>query len=174
VYGDVLSSPKILDVGSLDVNGTLRPLAPNDSLYVGVDLQDGLGVDVVLEHPQILPFESASFDLVISTSCLEHDPAFWQTFSEMVRVVKPGGFLYVSVPADGPYHAHPIDCWRFYGDAAAALAGWYNRLTGPGVVVVENFLVPPHNDVWTDNVMVFGVPPILPRGSMRAYLQGVG
>ncbi len=161
-YGDMLVMPKILDVGSMDVNGTLRPLAPRDCDYVGVDARDGLNVDVVLDDPHRLPFDSCSFDLVVSTSCLEHDPAFWLTFREMVRVTRPGGFVYVSVPAEGPYHAHPIDCWRFNGDAAQALAALVD-----GLVVVENFMVMPIRDVWVDNVMVFGVSPVPERGRMR-------
>ena len=42
---------------------------------------------------------------------------FWVTFAEMARVVKAGGFVYISVPVNGPVHRHPMDCWRFYPDA---------------------------------------------------------
>jgi hypothetical protein len=79
---------KILDVGSMNVNGTLREFAPKGSEYVGVDLTAGPGVDVVLTKPGYLPFPRDSFDLVISTSSLEHDPMFWLTFSEMCCVAK--------------------------------------------------------------------------------------
>jgi len=70
----------ILDVGSQDVNGALRGVKPEGARYVGVDLVPGPGVDQVLEDPHQLPFADAHFDVVVSTSCLEHDPCFWLSF----------------------------------------------------------------------------------------------
>src|ERR1700720_2604472 len=84
-YGDPLCDPGsmhcvlILDVGSHDVNGTLRPYKPKHAAYLGVDQVAGPGVDQVLDDPHKLPFPDASFDLIVSTSCLEHDPMFWRT-----------------------------------------------------------------------------------------------
>ncbi len=153
---DTKSPCRVLDVGSQDVNGTLRPFAFGTS-YIGVDLAPGPGVDIVIQ-PGRLPFADHTFDLVVSTSCLEHDPMFWVTFAEMTRVMKRDGFLYVSVPANGPYHGYPGDCWRFYGDAAAALASW-----APKVSLIETFMMTPQRDVWTDNVMIFGGPDSPPR-----------
>lgn len=72
-------------------------------------------------------FENGSIDIVISTSCFEHDPCFWMTFREMARIVKLDGYVYVNAPANGPYHGYPGDNWRFYGDAGQALAHWVGR-----------------------------------------------
>jgi SAM-dependent methyltransferase len=163
-YGDPLCGGdlRILDVGSLDVNGALRPYAPVGSLYVGVDQIAGPGVDLVLDDPHQMPFADDRFDLVVSTSCLEHDPMFWLTFAEMARVVTPGGFIYISAPANGPYHGHPGDCWRFYGDAPKALADWATHC-GHTLELVEAFMMPPISDVWIDCVAVFGKPPVPAR-----------
>jgi SAM-dependent methyltransferase len=125
VYGQ--PGMRVLDVGSYDVNGTLRWAAPEGCRYVGLDIAEGPGVDVVLTDPERFPFEDASFDLVVSTSCFEHDPLFWLTFLEMVRVVRPGGVIYVNAPSNGVYHAYPLDCWRFYPDAGLALVRWAQR-----------------------------------------------
>ena len=145
----------------MDVNGTLRSFAPEDSEYIGVDLQSGPGVDVVLPSPVWFPF-NMEFDLIVSTSCFEHDPMFWVTFKEMIRVLKPSGFIYISAPSNGPYHGYPGDCWRFYPDSAKALETW-SHLCGYPVTLVETFLVPPRRDIWTDNVMIFGKPPVPTR-----------
>jgi SAM-dependent methyltransferase len=160
---------RILDVGSFDVNGTLRPYMPAGADYIGVDLVAGRGVDVVLQDPHKLPIRDKQFDLVVSTSCLEHDPAFWLGFAEMARVLAPSGFLYISAPANGPYHGHPGDCWRFYGDAPAALAAWATRC-GHTVELVEAFMMLPICDQWIDCVAVFGKPPVPERPRIRDRL----
>ncbi len=174
VYGDQLENPNILDVGSMDVNGTLKPLIPFGSHYTGADIAEGMNVDVVLQDRDHLPFRTGTFDLVVSTSCLEHDRQFWVTFCEMVRVTKVDGYVYVSVPAEGPYHAHPVDCWRFLGDAAGALAEWSNRLIGPIITVAESFMVHPRRDVWTDNVMIFRMPKAPKRDLASVELTAQG
>src|SRR5574337_940044 len=75
----------VLDVGAFNINGTLRDALPQGLEYYGVDLTEGQGVDYVLDDTGILPFSDESFDLVVSTSCLEHDPCYWLTFAEMAR-----------------------------------------------------------------------------------------
>ena len=81
----------ILDIGSMNVNGTLRDFRPADSRYVGVDLEAGNGVDVVVSQVSRLPFKTGAFDIVTSTSAFEHDGLFWVTFLEMCRVLRSGG-----------------------------------------------------------------------------------
>jgi SAM-dependent methyltransferase len=182
-YGARFANPRILDVGAMDVNGTLRSIAPAGCVYTGLDLAEGPGVDCVLDASPMgrgtFPFSNGSFDLVVSTSCFEHDPAFWVTFAEMARVVRAGGFIYVSVPANGPYHGHPGDCWRFYADAGKALAAWAQRLyglsygVGFAIELVESFLMAPQQDIWIDNVMVFAKGPQASGAShprIREYL----
>jgi hypothetical protein len=72
----------------------------------------------------------------------------------MIRVIKPGGHLYLSVPSNGKYHSHPYDNWRFYPDAALALQRWAER-QGSAVALVESFVLPRIADVWNDCVIVF-------------------
>ena len=116
------ATPRVLDIGAMDVNGSLRRVAPPGSDYVGADLEAGPGVDVVLQPGQALPFPADSFDACVSVSCFEHDDAFWETFCRMVAVVRPGGYVLLVAPSNGPYHAYPRDIWRFYADAGLALA----------------------------------------------------
>jgi SAM-dependent methyltransferase len=149
-----IPSGRILDVGGLDVNGTLRNIAPRGCEFVSVDLVSGHGVDIVLEDPYVLPFEDNSFDAVVTTSCFEHDTFFWLTFSEMCRVAKQGGFVYVNAPSSGRYHRHPLDCWRFYPDAGFALVEWAAR-AGHSVSLCETFITRDNADVWNDFVGIF-------------------
>lgn len=143
----------VVDVGSQSVNGGLRPFA-GSARYVGLDLEAGPNVDLVLDKPGVFPLEDASFDAAITTSVFEHDPFFWRTFLEMARVVRPGGLIYVNAPSNGEVHRYPFDCWRFYPDAGKALALWAEE-NGLACTLVESFLGGRMKDKWTDTVMVF-------------------
>jgi len=171
-YGDVIERPKILDVGSLDVNGTLKGLIPTDGIYLGIDVALGPNVDKQFPVPGEFLLPSDAFELVVSTSCLEHDPMFWLTFAEMARVTALGGFVYISVPSNGPYHGHPGDCWRFYKDSPNALSSWAYKC-GYFLDVIENFQMSPSADGWIDQVMVFGKRPSPERKTIREFLVSV-
>lgn len=50
----------VIDLGAMNVNGSYRDLFPAGTRYVGVDLEAGPGVDVVLEDAFKLPLKAAS------------------------------------------------------------------------------------------------------------------
>jgi SAM-dependent methyltransferase len=139
----------------MDVNGSLRDFCPVEGYYVGVDLSAGRGVDVVVTTNAELPFAAEVFDIVVSTSCLEHDAMFWVTFLEMCRVLKEGGYLYLNAPSKGAYHQYPIDGWRFFPDAGIALRDWA-KLNKHSIELLESFITENKNDIWNDCVMIFG------------------
>jgi SAM-dependent methyltransferase len=145
---------KILDIGGLDVNGTLRNAVPSGWEYVSVDMGAGPGVDVVLDDPYSLPFGDNSFDAVVSTSAFEHDVFFWVTFDEMCRVCREGGYVYLNAPSNGAYHRFPDDCWRFYPDAGVALTRWAARCGKP-INLCESFIALDFEDMWNDFVAIF-------------------
>jgi SAM-dependent methyltransferase len=100
-----------LEVGSLDVNGSVRRHFAGD--YVGVDMRDGPGVDIV-GTADALPFPDGAFDVVVSTEMLEHDPSPWLSLAEMRRVLRPGGHLLLTTRGNGfGEHHEPDDFWRF-------------------------------------------------------------
>ena len=119
----------VLDVGSYNVNGTYRPLfAEPNYHYVGVDVDAGPNVDLVLKSPYRWDeVATDSFDVVVSGQSLEHIEFFWKTLEEMVRVLKPGGLLCLVVPNQCAEHRYPVDCYRFYTDGMVAL-GRYAQL----------------------------------------------
>lgn len=150
----------VLDVGGKNVNGSLRYFFENLGMkYICLDIEPDESVDIVIKPGNRLPFDNCCIDLIVSTSCFEHDPCFWITFKEMTRIIKLGGFIYVNAPTNGPYHCHPGDNWRFYSDAGQALSYWSsfqfsNEAVFP-VKVVETFHILPKNDVWCDFVCVW-------------------
>ena len=115
----------VIDIGGKNVNGSLRDFFTSRGMtFISIDMEAHPSVDIVVQPGERLPFEDGSVDLVVSTSCFEHDPCFWLTFREMTRIVKLGGAIYVNAPSGGQYHKYPGDNWRFYSDAGQALAYW--------------------------------------------------
>ncbi|WP_175683895.1 methyltransferase domain-containing protein [Burkholderia cenocepacia] len=153
-YVSRLGPVKLVEIGSQNVNGSLREVAPSNVDYIGIDFVEGPGVDVVLNDPYVLPFETSSVDLVVSSSCFEHSEMFWLVFNEVMRTLKPAGLFFLNVPSNGPFHRYPVDCWRFYPDAANALVTWAKR-TGTNAGVLESFTTPQKDDYWNDYLAVF-------------------
>ena len=148
-----LDAPLVVDIGSQDVHGSLRSVAPPQARYVGVDMAPGKGVDVVLADPYVLPFDTGSVDVVVSSSCVEHMEFFWVAVLEMLRVLGPRGLLYLNVPSNGSFHRYPVDCWRFYPDSGKALVRWGQR-NGFGAVLLESYTSLQQQDLWSDFVCV--------------------
>lgn len=101
-FPQLFDKVRVLDIGSLDINGNNRYLFSNYS-YIGVDLGAGKNVDVVCEgHRYDNP---EPFDVVISTECAEHDQFWKETALNMVRLLKSGG-LYLFTCATTGRHEH--------------------------------------------------------------------
>ncbi len=80
--------------------------------FINVDVFPFPEVDIVASATQ-LPFRDSSIDAAVSESVFEHVADANVFAKEMVRVVKPGGFVYVSAPFIHPYHASPDDFNRW-------------------------------------------------------------
>jgi SAM-dependent methyltransferase len=143
-----------LEIGSYLSSFNIRSLSPIDSKYIGVDLDEGPGVDIVLEDPYKLPFKNNSFDYVISSSCFEHSEFFWLTFLEVIRVLKPSGLFYLNAPSNGDFHRFPVDCWRFFPDSGKALSNWANK-NNYNTALIEQYTSNKESDIWSDYVSIF-------------------
>lgn len=154
-YVQQTTSPiQILEIGACIGGFNIRTLKPQNATYIGVDLHQVPGVDIVLDDPYILPFEDNSMDFVISSSCFEHSEFFWLNFTETLRVLKPSGLFYLNAPSNGAFHRFPVDCWRFFPDSGHALVNWGKR-NGYNCGLLEQYTSNKLNDIWSDYVAVF-------------------
>lgn len=114
--GDV-QGRRVLEVGSADVNGTVRPIieAYGPVSYLGIDGGPGKGVDRVLDAGELAAtFGEQAFDVIISTEMLEHAANWRRVLANMTFVLAEGGLLVVTTRSPGfPYHAFPDDYWRY-------------------------------------------------------------
>lgn len=150
---------EIIDLGSTEIGACYRPIFEKPGWnYVGVDLQPGPNVSLVLKKPydwQEIP--AASVDLLISGQVLEHVEYFWLTALEVSRVLKPGGIACLIAPSSGPEHRYPVDCWRFYPDGMRAFAK-VARLHCVEVYTNWENSGDPGSDFWHDTVLVVRKP----------------
>lgn len=100
-------------------SGTCLQIAVKDE--IGKKFGDNwISVDKYDNSPQIdrhddiedLQFPDDHFDAIVCWSVLEHVPSPQRAISEMHRVLKPGGLIWVQLPFLFPYHADPQDYWR--------------------------------------------------------------
>lgn len=152
-----VTGKKVLEVGSYDVNGSLRyvlePMGP--AQYTGVDVEAGPGVDEICGADKLVEhFGKESFDVVVSTCVLEHVRDWKTAVSNIKNVCRPNGTILIIAPAKWPYHAFPYDFWRFgtedikdiFGDCSivkieeddAANSNVYAKLTKPDGFIERN------------------------------------
>lgn len=81
---------RILEVGSLDINGSVRQFFHNCQ-YIGLDVGEGKGVDVICPIEDYHSEEK--FDVVISTEMLEHAVNWKPAIQSMLDNLKSGGIL---------------------------------------------------------------------------------
>lgn len=114
----------VLEIGSYDVNGSIRKFFSEATSFVGVDLVAGPGVDVVASGHEVAVEKPV--DIAISTECFEHNPHYLATFANMVKCARPGGLVLFTCASNGrPEHGtsrtSPIDSpgtihagWDYY------------------------------------------------------------
>lgn len=98
-HPDNFHQVKVLDCGSLDVNGSLKDLF-TESEYTGVDIAAGKNVDIV-SYIKDVPYENESFDTVISGEMLEHDSTWKESLQKMYDLTKKGGLVAISCAGEG-------------------------------------------------------------------------
>lgn len=100
-FPDRFSKVKVLEVGSLNINGTIRDFFV-DSQHTGIDVGAGPCVDVVCSGHE---FDADRFNVTCSCECFEHNPYWKQTFLNMWRLTTRGGLVFFSCATTGrPEH----------------------------------------------------------------------
>ena len=125
---------RVLEIGSRYVNGSVRPLIERCSSpkeYLGVDIESGKFVDVVLPADKIAGhFGSESFDVVVTTELLEHVIDWRVVIDNMKKVIKRGGHIYVTTCSRGfVYHGYPYDFWRYELEDLAMMFADFEAIT---------------------------------------------
>ncbi len=104
IFPDFFQDKTILEIGSLNINDSIRQFFSNNCNFTGVDLEKGKDVDIAIPG-QLIDLPSQSFDITISCECFEHNPFWLETFINMLRLTKPGGLVIITCACYGrPEH----------------------------------------------------------------------
>jgi SAM-dependent methyltransferase len=142
-------SGKVLDVGCGEM--PFRALLGPGAGYTGIDVPNaqafsmGSSSDIIAFDGRVIPFPDASFDHVLCTEVLEHVEEPSALISEMLRVLRPGGTIMVTVPFSARVHHAPYDFQRFTRFRLAILFHGFNEVEveerGDDLAVIANKLV---------------------------------
>ncbi len=77
-------------VQGIDINETLVEIAAERAR------EEGLAIEYLLGSAEDLPWPDSSFDVCLVPELLEHVPNWWGCLSELARILKPGGVLFLS------------------------------------------------------------------------------
>jgi SAM-dependent methyltransferase len=117
----------------IDIGAGQSPISPQ---AVAVDVSPDSRAPI-LARAERLPFADASLDGVCSCGVLEHLKKPWVAAQEMMRVTKPGGYIYAETPLLQGIHKNPFDEQRFTPDGLETLfsgCGTIDKglVSGPG------------------------------------------
>jgi SAM-dependent methyltransferase len=109
---------RVVEVGSRDINGEIRSLI-DAGTYIGIDLEDGPGVDVVADCRFWEPPWKAS--LVVCAEVLEHAGDPRAVVDACISYLRPGGRLVITCAGPGrePHSGHdggPVDPDEHYAN----------------------------------------------------------
>lgn len=97
----------VVEVGSKNVNYTIRPLFPNAD-YWGIDAQPGPDVDEVADGATWRPLALA--DVVVCCEVFEHTPNWREIVANIRHMLRPGGRAIFTCAGPGrPVHGVNID-----------------------------------------------------------------
>jgi SAM-dependent methyltransferase len=110
---------RVLDVGC-GVQPYYPLFADLASQYDGHDIEPGPQVKYV-SPAEALEAPEGSYDLVLCTQVLEHVRHPQAALDEFIRVLVPGGYLFLTTHGVYPFHPHPADYWRWTQQGFEAL-----------------------------------------------------
>lgn len=135
-YPEHFANCRVLEIGSANVNGTIRSLFTN-CRYTGLDLYPGPDVDVV-QHAvdYIAANPEPQPNTIISCEALEHDARWRETVTSAINMLRPHGGLLV-ITCAGPNRAEHGTTRTTPADSPAT-TDYYGNITVQDLLHVAN------------------------------------
>lgn len=121
---------KILEVGSREVTSTSQARKNfSQATYVGFDFYPGSNVDVVGDAHKLSSYfpEGEKFDIIYCSACFEHFAMPWIVTTEIAKMLKVGGIVFVETHFSFSSHERP---WHFFHFTDMALRTLFSPALG--------------------------------------------
>lgn len=132
----------ILDIAPQDHSGA-SPFFTR-SLVDTMDIDPNSGAtyiaDLCATNTDLIP--GNKYDFIVCTEVLEHTLDPFSAVNEMHRILKPGGFCFVSTPFNLRIHGPLPDCWRFTVHGLKQLFRSFDVISISELEDSERFLMP--------------------------------
>lgn len=126
---------------------------------VGLDMEPGDGVDVVLDLEEKPPSWLGKFSHIECLSTIEHCNRPWLLASHTEDLLLPGGTIYVSIPLVWRLHSYPQDNWRV---TPSGLRNLFPHVTWDAVNIASDY------DLWPEDLKK--IPSVTDKGQ-RYFLR---
>jgi SAM-dependent methyltransferase len=121
---------RILEIGSREVTGvsTARKGFSNAE-YIGFDFYPGGNVDVVGDVHKLSSYfkKEEKFDIIYSSACFEHFAMPWIVATEIAKLLKVGGIVFIETHFSFSSHERP---WHFFQYSDMALRTLFSPALG--------------------------------------------
>ena len=141
-HPEYFKNKKVLDIGSLDINGNNRFLF-TDCEYTGLDVGEGPNVDVIsIGHLFEGPDEY--YDTIISTEVFEHDMFYEDTIKNIMRMLKPNGMFIFTCASTGraehgTRNSDGSDAAPLLIQVSEKWSDYYKNLTQEDIIKIDGF-----------------------------------
>jgi SAM-dependent methyltransferase len=136
------SEVKVLDIAPQDHNGAKEFFKQARIFTLDIDKESGADYIADLCENNSNLILSNSFDIVICTEVLEHTLNPFDAVSEIYRILKPNGKVFVSTPFNFRIHGPLPDCWRFTEHGLRAMFKNYSSIEISEIEDINRFLMP--------------------------------
>lgn len=177
-FPDFFQDKRVLDVGSLDVNGN-NGQHFNQCRYYGIDIGAGNNVDFVSYCHDFTPkkfgLDFDQFDTIISTECFEHDEHYAESLRNICRLLRSGGLFVFTCATIGREEHGTVASGNL--DASPFTGSYYKNLTEADIrsSIDINLLFSMYQfDVIGTDLRFFGIkkPYLTDKLHLRGYTEG--
>jgi SAM-dependent methyltransferase len=121
---------RILEIGSREVTGPSNARkAFSKAEYIGFDFYPGNNVNVVGDAHKLSSYfkEEEKFDIIYSSACFEHFAMPWVVSTEIAKLLKVGGIVFIETHFSFSSHERP---WHFFQFSDMALRTLFSNALG--------------------------------------------
>jgi SAM-dependent methyltransferase len=138
------SDSLMLDIAPQDYNGAKEFFKSTKIETLDIDPHSGCNyiADICMNNEFLI--SENKFDYILCTEVLEHTLRPFDAANELLRILKPDGLVFVTVPFNFRIHGPLPDCWRFTEHGLRSIFSDFKIIALNSVETPDRNLMPIH------------------------------